>query len=126
MSRNRAEMYSMAAFRSQSNKNNIISDSNNSSNKSLAAFTSINVINSETVTENNVVDDNSVKLVCYYSLPINGTTEEQLLPEYIDPLLCTHIIIAFAFISNGTLLPGSTADFEVSCTFLLYEQHYML
>lgn len=104
MSRYRAEMYSMAALNSKKNSYS----SNNSS-----ALTSDEDKESLTETENSIIDTTSMKLVCYYSLPINGTTEEQLLPEYIDPLLCTHIIVAFSFISNGTLQPGSPGDFEI-------------
>lgn len=54
------------------------------------------------------------KMVCYYSLPINGTTNEQLLPSMIDPSLCTHINIAFATIINGTIQPSKQTDLLVS------------
>ncbi|XP_075222598.1 chitinase-3-like protein 2 isoform X2 [Lycorma delicatula] len=100
VSRNRAEMYSMAIFRDKNNKSSDV-------------FATVQVTEKETETENNIIENNPLKLVCYYSLPVNGSTEEQLLPEFIDPLLCTHIIVAFAFIANGTLQPGSISDFEV-------------
>ncbi|XP_069703819.1 chitinase-3-like protein 2 isoform X1 [Periplaneta americana] len=48
------------------------------------------------------------KLVCYYSLPNNGTGGD-LMPEEIYPSLCTHINIAFARIVNGSLQPASPA-----------------
>ncbi|XP_018912124.1 chitinase-3-like protein 2 isoform X2 [Bemisia tabaci] len=53
------------------------------------------------------------KLVCYYTLPKNVSTG-QLLPGNIDPNLCTHINLAFAFIeNNGSIIPQAEADFEV-------------
>ena len=50
----------------------------------------------------------TVKLVCYYALPSNETGGD-LMPEEINPSLCTHINIAFARISNGSLEPATPA-----------------
>lgn len=50
------------------------------------------------------------KLVCYYSLP---TGMQDLQPEKIPPLLCTHVNVGFAGVENGTININSS-DEEVS------------
>jgi GH18 family chitinase len=50
------------------------------------------------------VKPKTFRLVCYYSLPSNGTGGD-LMPEKINSSLCTHINIAFAHITNGSLQP---------------------
>jgi chitinase len=52
----------------------------------------------------NNVKTKTFRLVCYYTLP-NSDTGGDLMPEKIDPSLCTHINIAFARIANGSLQP---------------------
>lgn len=54
-------------------------------------------------------EPNTFKLVCYYSFPV---TSDSLLPEEIDPYLCTHINAAFAGVVNNTLSMNSNS-FEV-------------
>jgi len=44
------------------------------------------------------------RLVCYYALP-SGDAGGDLMPEQINPSLCTHINIASAGITNGSLQP---------------------
>jgi hypothetical protein len=51
-------------------------------------------------------------LLCYY--PINNEDAvSALLPENIDPFLCTHLIIAFGTIENCTLQPLRPEDVQV-------------
>lgn len=58
-----------------------------------------------------VVVDNFL-LFCYYSLPQNGTDE--LLPSQLDPHLCSHILLAFAQVSeNFTLLHLQPNHFKI-------------
>jgi chitinase len=52
----------------------------------------------------NNVKTKTFRLVCYYSLPDNSTGGD-LMPEEINPSLCTHINIAFVRIINGSLQP---------------------
>lgn len=137
MSRRRAEMYATAVYRShwQINYNNstsITNENNNNNdgiccNKSSSVVTAstdstTNFVKDEEITngENNnlISDTGSMKLVCYYKIPSNDSTVEQLFPENIDPLLCTHIIIAAAFIANGTLQNDGVHDIEV-CIIML-------
>ena len=51
----------------------------------------------------NGIKTKTFRLVCYYSLPSSGAGD--LMPEQINPSLCTHINIAFAQITNGSLQP---------------------
>ncbi|CAG2058560.1 unnamed protein product [Timema podura] len=53
------------------------------------------------------------KLVCYYSIPKCLNSSEELMPEGLDPSLCTHIILASAKVANGVLMPNSKKDIEV-------------
>lgn len=55
------------------------------------------------------MEPNSFKLVCYYNFP---STSDSLLPEEIDPYLCTHINVGFAGIVNNTVSMDSS-DFDV-------------
>lgn len=52
----------------------------------------------------NGIKTKTFKLVCYYALPSSGAGDD-LMPEQINPSLCTHIIIASAQITNGSLQP---------------------
>nr|CAD7437543.1 unnamed protein product [Timema bartmani] len=52
------------------------------------------------------------KLVCYYSIPKCLNSSEELMPEGLDPSLCTHIILASAKVANGVLMPNSKKDIE--------------
>jgi chitinase len=86
----RAELYGLAL------KQDL--DSNQSHTVTIVPPTITNASPSESV------KTRTFKLVCYYSLPSNGTGGD-LTPEEINPSLCTHINIAFAHITNGSLQP---------------------
>jgi hypothetical protein len=51
-------------------------------------------------------------LLCYYPIR-NEDATHPLLPENIDPFLCTHLIIAFGTIENCTLQPLRPEDVQV-------------
>jgi len=51
-------------------------------------------------------------LLCYYPLQ-DDDNPNPLLPEGIDPFLCTHLIIAFATVENCTLQPLRPEDLQV-------------
>nr|CAD7395923.1 unnamed protein product [Timema poppensis] len=53
------------------------------------------------------------KLVCYYSIPKGLNSSEELMPEDLDPSLCTHIILTSAKVANGVLMPNSKKDIEI-------------
>ena len=64
-----------------------------------------------------------MKRVCYYAIPIpdsaDGTVRSKLLPEDIDPFLCTHLIVAFAQIKDDVIKPFRESDIDVSiCLYL--------
>ncbi|XP_032674798.1 chitinase-3-like protein 2 isoform X2 [Odontomachus brunneus] len=42
-------------------------------------------------------------IVCYYTIPGDLNTSGELSPSYIDPHICTHIIVGFASVVNSTL-----------------------
>lgn len=42
-------------------------------------------------------------IVCYYTIPGDLNTSWELSPSYIDPHICTHIIVGFASVVNSTL-----------------------
>jgi len=52
------------------------------------------------------------RLVCYYSLTDEGKPS-YLRPEAVDPYLCTHLLIGFASLSNGTIAPPSAITNQV-------------
>lgn len=52
----------------------------------------------------NGIKTKTFKLVCYYTLP-SSEGGGDLMPEQINPSLCTHINIAFGHIINGSLQP---------------------
>lgn len=56
------------------------------------------------------------QVVCYYSLPSNATPVDDsvLMPDGLDASLCTHINLAFASISNYSLVPTNQYDTVVS------------
>lgn len=53
------------------------------------------------------------KILCYYSIPQNGSSETPLTAKDIDSTLCTHIIISKAKIENTTIVPVDEGDFKV-------------
>lgn len=53
-----------------------------------------------------------LKLVCYYNLQ-SSSTFHILTPDSLEPYLCTHINIAFATVTNGTLQPSCPSELEV-------------
>lgn len=59
-----------------------------------------NIAKSDKLPSGTTVQPNSFKIVCYYSFP---SSSDSLLPEEIDPYLCTHINAAFAGVVNHTM-----------------------
>ncbi|KAK9505296.1 hypothetical protein O3M35_009385 [Rhynocoris fuscipes] len=53
---------------------------------------------------------NSFRVVCYYVVSFNLTRFRQLATSSVDPYLCTHIIVGFAIVENGTLQPKNSSD----------------
>ncbi|CAH1716967.1 unnamed protein product [Aphis gossypii] len=51
-------------------------------------------------------------LACYYSIPIDNTTES-LHPAQINATLCTHLIVAFAQVQNNSVYFKSSFDMEI-------------
>ncbi|XP_023213802.1 chitotriosidase-1-like [Centruroides sculpturatus] len=51
----------------------------------------------------------SKKLVCYY---VWENENNSLLPSDIDPTLCTHILIGFASVVDGVLVPSKPSDIK--------------
>uniref|UniRef100_A0A1B6MSA9 GH18 domain-containing protein n=1 Tax=Graphocephala atropunctata TaxID=36148 RepID=A0A1B6MSA9_9HEMI len=51
------------------------------------------------------------RLVCYYNLP-KGSGMDTLMPDQLDPDLCSHINVAFATVGNGVLQPDQPSDLE--------------
>uniref|UniRef100_A0A1B6DPY5 GH18 domain-containing protein n=2 Tax=Clastoptera arizonana TaxID=38151 RepID=A0A1B6DPY5_9HEMI len=90
---NRAKIYSMANFQAKSN----------------SSWGDIDI----NVTTSNVMEVSDFKIVCYYSIPVNGSSIEQLWPSMLDPYLCTHINIAFATITNMTIQPSRPTDGQI-------------
>lgn len=58
-----------------------------------------------------------LKRVCYYAIPRggggDGTVKAKLQPEWIDPDLCTHLIVAFARVHNKTIDPQEPNDTQI-------------
>lgn len=54
------------------------------------------------LTRNSV--SSTINRVCYY------VPSEQLTPDLIDPFLCTHILLGFASVTDGTLQPAKPTD----------------
>lgn len=48
-------------------------------------------------------------LVCYYTIP-DSDAPEKLLPGYIDPRLCSHVIIGFASVKNCSIALGNNLE----------------
>lgn len=48
-------------------------------------------------------------IVCYYTIPWDLNTSGELSPSYIDPHICTHIIVGFASVVNNVLDLGDNA-----------------
>lgn len=65
---------------------------------------------------------NRYRIVCYYVIPNNQTHSRQLPPSYVDPYLCTHIIIGFAAVYNGTLAPVPSSITEVYKTIINFKE----
>ncbi|XP_069937765.1 chitinase-3-like protein 2 [Cherax quadricarinatus] len=65
--------------------------------------------------KNYLENENSTdkKILCYYSIPQNGSSETPLTAKDIDSTLCTHIIISKAKIENTTIVPVDEGDFKV-------------
>lgn len=58
--------------------------------------------------------DKVYHLACYYSIPIENTTDT-LLPPQINATLCTHLIVSFAQVQNNSVYFKSSFDIEVRC-----------
>lgn len=59
-------------------------------------------------------DGGGGKVVCYYSLPHTGSpSPAPLLPQDLDPSLCTHIVIAGAQVVNASITPLHPEDLQV-------------
>jgi len=56
--------------------------------------------------------DKAYNLACYYSIPVDNTTDT-LLPDQISATLCTHLIVAFAQVQNNSVYFKSSFDTEV-------------
>nr|AJO25037.1 chitinase [Nilaparvata lugens] len=102
MSRMRGEMYATAVYHSI-----------NASAQSFAILGNTVTVDKEIDAVYAIVEAAPLKLVCYYSLPDNESMTDQLWPELVDPLLCTHILIAFANADNRTIQPTHTSDVEI-------------
>lgn len=94
LSHNRAEMYSLATFKTMNSSGWI----DPMKNASASLF-------------HRVKDTDDYKMVCYYTL--YSESPVQLLPSSIDPFLCTHITIAFAAVVDGTVQPATQSDLQV-------------
>lgn len=58
--------------------------------------------------------EDGFKLVCYYTIPRGlDASRDDLVPEDINPFLCTHIIVAFARIIDGNLVPQVPSDADI-------------
>lgn len=68
-----------------------------------------NIAISDNLSNVATMEPNSYKLVCYYSYP---RSSDSLLPDEIDPYLCTHINAAFAGVVNNTVSMDSN-DLDV-------------
>lgn len=52
-------------------------------------------------------------VVCYYTLPHNGSSTPPLCPRDLDPSLCTHLVIAGAQVVNTSIVPLQPQDVKV-------------
>nr|QNM38152.1 chitinase 2 [Sogatella furcifera] len=102
MSRLRGEMYATAAYHSI-----------NSSAENFVINGKTFAVDKEIDNDNTIQEAAPMKLVCYYSLPDNESMTDQLWPDLVDPLLCTHILIAFASADNKTIQPTHASDIEI-------------
>lgn len=101
----RADLYAKALNRKHKSLNNP------SNTKSLASEEEQFLTNSPYVRSTTGPD--GFKLICYYALPVNASENDVLLPADLNASLCTHINLAFASVSNDSLIPANAYDVEV-------------
>lgn len=64
---------------------------------------------------------NQYRIVCYYVILNNATHSRQLPSNYVDPYLCTHIIVGFTTVFNGTLAPPTSEIIDIYKTITAFK-----
>ncbi|XP_014279987.1 chitinase-3-like protein 2 [Halyomorpha halys] len=87
----------------------------------LNEFKKSNCHGNEFHAESPSLSSNQYRIVCYYVILSNTTHSRQLPSNYVDPYLCTHIIVGFTTVFNGTLAPQPSEIIDIYKTITAFK-----
>uniref|UniRef100_A0A146LM60 Acidic mammalian chitinase n=1 Tax=Lygus hesperus TaxID=30085 RepID=A0A146LM60_LYGHE len=67
-------------------------------------------------------ENQNYRVVCYYVIPSNNSRTRPLPPDAVDPYFCSHIIIGFAGVQNGTIQPQQDSYLEIYKKIIAYKK----